>query len=187
MNLKKFLLTMSIGSAALGFSMCFAPLAVAAGIQYSLSSLGGDSWRYDYTLNNSGPSLSFDELTIFFDLPGVVSIDSFAVPVGWDPITVQADPGIPDGGFVDAVHSAGLLAAGSFSGFSAAFHYAPGMTPGAQTFQLISSAAFDIIKTDLTTKVPVVNAVPEPSTYALMISGLGLMGWAARRRRDFQK
>jgi len=25
--------------------------------------------------------------------------------------------------------------------------------------------------------------VPEPETYALMVSGLGVLGWAARRRK----
>jgi hypothetical protein len=29
-----------------------------------------------------------------------------------------------------------------------------------------------------------VNAVPEPGTYALMLAGLGLVGWAASRRRN---
>ncbi len=28
-----------------------------------------------------------------------------------------------------------------------------------------------------------VGAIPEPSTYALMLAGLGLVGWAARKRR----
>ena len=28
-----------------------------------------------------------------------------------------------------------------------------------------------------------VAAVPEPETYAMMLAGLGLLGWAARRRK----
>ena len=182
MNPKKFLVKVGVVSAALWFATCCAPLAVAAGVEYSLTPLGANTWRYDYVLNNANPSLSFDELTIFFELPGVTSIDSFVVPVGWDPLTIQADPGIPASGFVDAVHSAGLIPPGSFSGFSAEFHYAPGVTPAAQTFQLIASASFDVIATDLTTKISV--AVPEPSTYVLMLSGLVLFGLAARQRHS---
>ena len=33
------------------------------------------------------------------------------------------------------------------------------------------------------TPVPPVTAVPEPETYALMLGGLGLVGWMARRRK----
>jgi hypothetical protein len=40
-------------------------------------------------------------------------------------------------------------------------------------------AAFDAIGWDVA-----VAAVPEPETYALMLAGLGVVGWAARRRRE---
>lgn len=33
------------------------------------------------------------------------------------------------------------------------------------------------------TNIRAVNAVPEPETYALMLAGLGVVGWAARRRK----
>jgi len=29
-----------------------------------------------------------------------------------------------------------------------------------------------------------VNAIPEPETYAMMLAGLGLMGFVARRRKQ---
>ncbi len=172
-----------VRTAALWLAVCCAPMAEAAGIQYSLTALGSDVWRYDYTLNNTGPSLSFDEFTIFFDLPGVVSIDSFVVPVGWDPLTIQPDAGLPASGFVDAIRTAGPVPTGSFSGFSAEFHYAPGLTPAAQMFQLLLAANFEVIVEGVTTKIPIVTPVPEPGTYALMLSGLGVLGWAARRRK----
>lgn len=35
-----------------------------------------------------------------------------------------------------------------------------------------------------TTAVSAVTAVPEPETYAMLLAGLGLLGWTARRRRS---
>ena len=44
------------------------------------------------------------------------------------------------------------------------------------------AAAGGVVITDI--NIEVGAAVPEPSTYALMFGGLGLVGWMARRRRD---
>ena len=37
------------------------------------------------------------------------------------------------------------------------------------------------------TNIRAVNAVPEPETYALMLAGLGVVGWAARRRKTARR
>jgi hypothetical protein len=31
------------------------------------------------------------------------------------------------------------------------------------------------------------NPVPEPATYAVLLGGLGLLGWVGRRRREAQR
>ena len=40
-----------------------------------------------------------------------------------------------------------------------------------------------LIATAATAPITAVAAIPEPSTYALMLGGLGLAGWVARRRK----
>ena len=47
------------------------------------------------------------------------------------------------------------------------------------TFTLDPNAQFDVG----IDKVELAGAVPEPETYALMLAGLGALGWVARRRR----
>lgn len=61
--------------------------------------------------------------------------------------------------FVDAIHTA--------------HSYFTVLTPGA-TMQWASDHDYSL---------PPVQAVPEPSTYALMLAGLGVLGFVARRRR----
>jgi len=162
-------------------ALCGASATHAAGIDYTLTALGGDIWRYDYTLVGSAGDPAFDEFTVYFDLPAAQQISSFTTPGGWDGLVAQVDPALPDGGYVDALHLGGPVAAGSrIAGFSVMFQAGAGLLPGAQRYELITSDTFTVVGSGLTA------AVPEPGTYALMLSGLALLGWAARRQARCQ-
>lgn len=155
--------------------------AHAADVEYTLQGLGGDRWQYDYTLVNPDASLVFDEITVYFSLPAVQSIESFTVPAGWDGVSVQPDSGIPADGFFDALHTSGPVPAGArISGFSVVFDVAPGTVPGSQPFELALSngpGGFAVVASGATT------AVPEPGAFALMASGTAALAFLARRRR----
>ena len=154
------------------------PTAQAADIGYTLTPLGSDFWRYEYTLDNRAGGPAFNEFTVYFDLPNALQIVSFTVPSGWDGLVVQVDPGLPASGYIDAVHGAGLVASGStVAGFTVAVHYAAGLTPGAQTFELAVAAPFQIVQTGMT------SAIPEPDASAMLLSGLAVFVWLARSNR----
>lgn len=158
---------------------CASP-AKAAGIEYALTPLGADKWQYDYTLVNPDGSLSFDEITVFFALPAVQSIASFAAPSGWDGIVAQPDSAIPADGFVDWLRAAGPVpSATRTSGFSVVFEVAGGALPAVQSFQLVNSNGpngFEVVASGIT------SAVPEPGAVALMIPGVLVVGMVAGRR-----
>ena len=49
--------------------------------------------------------------------------------------------------------------------------------------QTSATIGLDNFAFDNVTAVPTTPAIPEPETYALMLAGLGALGWVARRRR----
>jgi hypothetical protein len=49
--------------------------------------------------------------------------------------------------------------------------------------QTSATIGLDNLAFDNVTAVPMTPAVPEPESYALMLAGLGALGWATRRRR----
>lgn len=153
--------------------------AQASSLEYSLTALGVNEWRYDYTLKVDAIDPSFDELTVYFDLPKVSSITSFLTPAGWDGIFVQPDPLIPDGGYIDALSLSGPVAAGStLPGFSVTFSYISGEIPGAQRFELLNSNLFQTVSSGVT----IAASVPEPESYAMLLAGLSVLAFGHRLR-----
>lgn len=169
-NQSRWLLVMALAGAS---------ATQATTIVYSVNALGADMWRYTYTLDNTAGAVAFDEFTVYFDLPNVSALVGFTSPAGWDSLIVQPDPNLPDAGFFDALHLAGPVAPGStVAGFSVDFSYATGQTPGAQRFELVTSASSQTVFSGIT------SVVPEPGSYALMLAGLGgLAGWQRARWR----
>ncbi len=155
-----------------------APAAQAASLEYVLTDLGSNTWRYDYTLINAPAAPAFDEFTVFFANDLFSSIELLASPPDWDTLVIQPDPDIPADGFFDGLRIAGPMPDGSAaSGFSVKFSYLQGLTPGSQRFDLIDSSNFSVVYSG----VSVAAQVPEPQTLWLLSFGLGMLAtWRVR-------
>lgn len=159
------------------------PPAQASGVTFAATLLGGNTWRYDYTVQNTSPSLTFDEISVYFDA-GLY--DALANPVAegnWDPYVAQPDAGVWSEGFFDILNLDGYLAGGASTTFSLTFDYLGTGTPGAQRFDFFDSADFSVQLTGNTVlqAEPPANDVPEPASIALVLAGLGAVGLARHR------
>ena len=169
------------GALLLSFS-----LAQASVVEFTTTSLGGNLWRYDYTINNMSPSLGFDELTLYFDVNSFGLLNAPTAPPGWDPIVIQRDTGLLSDGFFDVLNLGGLVSDGiSVSGFSVEVSYFGGGAPGAQSFDLLDSSTFTVVFSGQTVQLldPVPVPVPAPATGLLVVLALGIAG-AVRQTRN---
>jgi len=147
---------------------------LSEGVQGTLEALGAGTASFTYLGNESGNVNQFN-----FLVGGQVLNESSALGTT---ISGLVDPGAMSFSFTD------LSTGGSFSNGDDAIVYVADRKTGYGTFSYIigfndngsSDGDFD----DYVVGVNITPAVPEPSTYAMLLAGMGAMGFMMRRRRQ---
>lgn len=167
--------------------LCLVPsISMGITIDYTLSSLGGSSYRYDYLVTNDGslgpvvnvklfdiafdPAL-YDELSLSISTPASFNTD-------WYQQILASAPG--SSALYD-VSAFGSGISGSLGGFAVTFNWL-GTTagPGTQAFTIYDVDTFDLLEEGMT-RPEGIQPVPEPGTIVLL--GAGLVGLAVIKRR----
>ncbi len=139
-------------------------------ISFSTTSAAVNGLNGIWANNIGGNSQAFGTFTVSGSMPSVLSFTgtSFA----YDP---------SQGNLLMHVNVFGLTQSNTYSSFFQADY------TGTDTRRLYAyggSAEGTVDVGALRTEFSNVSAVPEPETYAMMLAGLGLLGFAARRRKQ---
>jgi hypothetical protein len=192
-------LSTSLSKLAVAASLAAASLSSQAASFACITGTVGDcslatstiAWTWDgstFTVTNSGSGYVAE---VYFDLSAGMAA-SFSGGTGTVLFTPgAAPPALPGGSSVgfssdapfDSDGGSGKPVNGVNMGESASFSITGALLDSFSTGNLAAGVHVRSLVTSsvslLTVPVPV---VPEPETYALMLAGLGVMGWLARRR-----
>ena len=167
---------LSAGSLLILFVSVSAP-ARATSVEYSLLSLGGDAYHYEYAITNDG-SLGSGVAIRLFDLlfdptqyveSSLVITTQPSLSAAWDQIILASAPGDPAA--YDALALAAGIADGStISGFAVDFTWIGTDIPGSQPYRIYDPSSFDLLAEGVTS-----NSAPEPAALWLLGASLGLL------------
>lgn len=155
-------------------------------ITYDLASLGGNQYRYDYTLTNDG-SITND-LALFdilfdpslYDEASLSIVSDSLLTADWDQLFLGSGIGVP-AAFDALALGDGLSIGETVAGFSVSFAWLGADLPGAQAFEVYDPSTFDFLGGGTASLRPA-TSVPEPDTLALFALGLAGLGFTKRKR-----
>lgn len=179
--------------AAIAASYAAAAAATPLAMSYSIADAGPGSYLYSFTLtldNHDGTWTPGDNYNwiVFGDDPvgptpltDYVATSNLVGPFFANYVTFGAHVGPTLIAFDPDVYQAGWIPAGvgdtlNWSGTSSAY-----LGQGELLFSNVMGKDFHHLANF---EVATLQAIPEPQTYALMLAGLGVVGWCARRRRS---
>ena len=158
-------------------------------IQYSLVPLGGNVYRYVYSITNNGPipggspvqlfDILFD--TSLYQQTSLQIVTPSSLHAQWSEILLSGiPPSVP--ALYDALALTGGIPPGStVSGFSVQFTWLGPGTPGSQPFQVYDPNTFQLLQSGQTSANSAPLTVPAASTVSLTIIGVGLILTGAYR------
>jgi len=151
--------------------------ALATSVQYTLLPLGGDSYRYEYSVSNDG-SLGSGVGIQLFDLlfdptqyaeSSLVITTPLPLSADWDQTFLASAPGDPAA--YDALAlAAGIADAATVGGFSVDFAWIGTGAPGSQPYRIYDPTSFALLAEGVTS-----SSTPEPATVWLLGAPLGLL------------
>jgi hypothetical protein len=150
-------------------------MGYASVISYSSSALGGERWRYAYTVQVLPGESAIDEFTVYFDTSQYRNLLVEGSPPNWDSIVLQPDLSIPSDGMFDSLAlDTGIEPGHVLGNFFVSFDFSGSGTPGAQRYEVVDPVTFAVIRSGLTDAgepPPGPSELPEPGTLTLVLAG----------------
>ena len=152
-------------------------------VSYDLVPMGGNVYRYVYSITNNG-SLGSNVRVQLFDIlfdtslyrePSLQIVTPVNLSAQWSQLLLTSLPGVPAA--YDALALQGGIPPGSMvSGFAVQFTWLGSGTPGSQPFQIFDPTTFQLLQTGQTAGTPssAPLGAPAASTFSLILMGLGL-------------
>ena len=153
----------------------FSAGAANAGVPTMSSFDGSASTGYNASFWNTGVTTSFDDWISF-------SIPSDSSGNGASNLISLGGSGLAFSAF-NLYESAVLVATGITSGSTSYLSFAGGAVPGNYSLNIAGFKLNPSVSASYAGNISI-SPVPEPETYAMLLVGLGLLGFSARRRNE---